>query len=343
MPKPQSHHTHSDRRATSNDRRNAKNTQTQTQSRHPTRTQPDRHALPAQAQTRDLQTNTRGQRYKVEAQTSLLDFLKLKLASQSLTSIKALLKHGCIRIGQTAVTQFDAPLIPGDEIEILTAQQARFALTDTRLSILFEDAHLLVVHKASGLHSADTTGKGVDNAASILEAYLRKRAPNKRIYIVHRLDRDTSGVMIFAKSREAQDRLVKSWNQSVLKREYIALAEGTFEQQDGTIDSYLYEDDRKVMHCTDDPRKGLRAITHFHVLSANSDYSLVRLELDTGRTNQIRVHLQSRHHPVAGDAKYGAATDPIGRLALHAQNITFKHPITHEVLSFQVDAPFSLY
>lgn len=232
--------------------------------------------------------------------------------------------------------------MPGDEIEILTAQQARFALTDTRLSILFEDAHLLVVHKASGLHSADTTGKGVDNAASILEAYLRKRAPNKRIYIVHRLDRDTSGVMIFAKSREAQDRLVKSWNQSVLKREYIAIAEGEFETAEGTIDCYLYEDDRKVMHCTDDPRKGLRAITHYHVLKATPTHTLLRLALDTGRTNQIRVHLQSLRHPVAGDAKYGAATDPIGRLALHAQNITFKHPITHEVLSFQVDAPFSL-
>lgn len=302
---------------------------------------PDKHRNPRHP-SECQNAPSRVRRFTVAEQTTLLEFLKLKLAGQSLTSIKNLLKHNCVRIDNAPVSQFDHPLPAGALVEILSPQQARFALTDARLTLLFEDEHILVVHKASGLHSADTTGHGVDNAASILEAYLRKRDPNRRIYIVHRLDRDTSGVMLFAKTREAQDRLVKNWNQSVLKREYIALAEGAFEKQDGTIDSYLYEDDRKVMHSTDDPHKGLRAITHFHVLKTTPALTLLRLELDTGRTNQIRVHLQSIHHPIAGDAKYGASSDPIGRLALHAQNITFTHPITHKVMSFQIDAPFSL-
>ena len=300
--------------------------------RHDSRVTP--HTCPNSPQ------NTR--RLRVQDPAPLLEFLKQKLPGKSLTSIKDLLKHACIRIDNAPVTQFDYPLAPGTEVELLSPQQARFALSDPRLTILFEDAHLLVVHKASGLHSVDTTGHGVDNAASILEAYIRKRDPARRIFIVHRLDRDTSGVMIFAKTREAQDKLVKSWNDSVLRREYIALAEGTFAHAEGTIDSYLYEDDRKVVHATSDPHKGLRAITHYWVLSASPTHSLVKLELDTGRTNQIRVHLQSLGHPIAGDAKYGATTDPINRLALHAQNITFKHPMTHKVLTFQVDAPFAL-
>ena len=227
----------------------------------------------------------------------------------------------------------------GDVVQICSAKTAKFGFDHPRLKLLFEDDFILVVDKASGLHSVDTTGHGVENAASLLENYIKRRTPEKRIYIVHRLDRDTSGVLIFAKTREAQNKLVSDWNDRVLERTYIAIAEGRLEQDCGTIESYLYEDEHKIVHSTQDPRLGLHAVTHFEVIQRSEQYTWLKLELETGRTNQIRVHLQSLRHPIIGDGKYGAKTNPIGRLGLHALNIKFYHPITHKILSFESPLP----
>lgn len=269
----------------------------------------------------------------------LLDFLTTKLSGQSATSIKQLLKHRCILVGDEAVTQFDYELVPGNEVSILSAGENRFSLNHPKLRIIFEDENLIAVEKASGLHSVDSTGGGCDNAASVLENYIRRRDPSKRIYVVHRLDRDTSGVLIFAKTREAQNRLVKTWNDSVRERAYIAIIEGKLPTDKGIIDSWLYEDDRKVVHSTHDPHLGLRAITHYKVIRTNEKYSEIRLDLETGRTNQIRVHLQSLGHPIIGDEKYGSQVDPIGRLGLHALNIRFRHPMNGREVSYVSPEP----
>ena len=273
--------------------------------------------------------------------SELLAFLLKTLAGQSQTSVKNLLKHRCILVNDQCVSQYNYILQPNDCVTVVSSHQKQFGLNHPKLRLLYEDDFILVVDKASGLHSVDTTGHGVENAASILDGYIRRKSPGKRIYIVHRLDRDTSGVMLFAKSREAQDVLVADWNERVLERTYIALAEGDMAPLTGTIDSWLYEDDRKVMHSTSDAGKGLRAITHYQVIEKGNGYTLVRLNLETGRTNQIRVHLQSLGFPVAGDGKYGAKTDPVRRLALHAMNIRFRHPFTQKVLAFSVDMPES--
>ena len=282
-----------------------------------------------------------GKKYTVTKNTELLPFLLEVLSGQSSTSVKNLLKHRCIAVNNNLTTQYNLLLKAGDCVTVISAKNNRFGLDHPKLQILYEDDSLLVVNKASGLHSVDSTGHGVENAAGILEHYIKRKSPDKRIYIVHRLDRDTSGVMLFAKSREAQNKLVSDWNERVLGRTYIALAEGEFVQQSGTIDSYLYEDERKVVHSTQDSSKGLRAITHYQVLKADSEYTLLKLDLETGRTNQIRVHLQSLGHPIAGDAKYGAKTNPIQRLALHAKTIKFSHPLTAKILSFNVEVPDS--
>ena len=281
----------------------------------------------------------RGQKITVDVEMQLLYFLRAKLSNRSATTIKDLLKHQCISVNDLVVTQFDHLLKMGDVVCVGAKGDAQFGLHHDKLQILYEDDFILVVNKASGLHSVDTTGKGVENACSILEKYIQKKSPNKRIYVVHRLDLDTSGVMLFAKNREAQNKLVANWNDSVEERIYIAIVEGHVEPSKGTIDSYLYEDDRKIIHSTSDASRGLRAITHYETMTSNEQYTMLRVSLDTGRTNQIRVHVQSIGHPVIGDGKYGAKTDPIGRLGLHAYNIKFRHPVFNKMMTFKVDMP----
>ena len=278
-------------------------------------------------------------RWQVETPCELLTFLIEKVPQQSGTSIKNQLKHGCIRVNDAVVTKHNYGLNAGDCVCVVSSRESKYGLNHPKLRLLFEDDFIVVVDKACGLHSVDTTGKGVENASGLLEAYIRRRSPQKRIYVVHRLDRDTSGVMIFAKCREAQNRLVADWNERVLERRYIAVAEGVFEPKSGTIDSYLYEDAHKVVHSTNDPKRGLRAITHYRVIDENGSMSLLALDLETGRTNQIRVHLQSIGHPVVGDLKYGATNDCFGRLALHAETICFRHPITQKVVKFESAVP----
>lgn len=284
----------------------------------------------------------RGQKISVAEDAPLLSFLRVQLSNRSATAIKDLLKHQCISVNDRVITQFDYLLKNGDVVCVGSKSDAQFGLHHDKLQILYEDDFIIVVNKASGLHSVDTTGKGVENACGILEKYIHKKSPGKRIYVVHRLDRDTSGVMLFAKSREAQNKLVANWNDSVEERIYIAIVEGHVEPAKGTIDSYLYEDEHKVIHSTSDGSKGLRAITHYETISSNEQYTTLRVSLDTGRTNQIRVHMQSIGHPVVGDGKYGAKTDPIGRLGLHAYNIKFKHPVLNKMMGFKVEAGFNL-
>ncbi len=288
----------------------------------------------------------------VEASASLLDFLKEKLYPQSASSIKSLLKHGCIGIEKGSLraadtlrgamqteTHFDFRLTRGDTVFVLSARQIRYGLHHPMLRILYEDNDIIAADKSSGLHSVDSTGGGVDNAASILDRYIKSRNPEKRIYVVHRLDRDTSGVMIFAKTREAQNRLVAHWNESICERAYVAVVEGHLPARSGTVDTYLYEDAHKIVHSCDNPELGERAITHYRVLNENKSHSLVLCNLETGRTNQIRVHMASVGCPVAGDLKYGAASDALGRLGLHAKSIVFDHPITRRRLSFESAEP----
>lgn len=297
----------------------------------------------------------------VDEPLTLLEFLKSKLRSHSVSSIKRLLKYGCIGVDASEIrspaetenldrerrangkwqiiSQFDYRLTRGDKVFVLSARANRYGFHHDLLRLLYEDNDIVVVDKSSGLHSVDSTHRGIENAASIVEAYMKKKNPDKRVYVVHRLDRDTSGVMIFAKTREAQNRLVKSWNDVVEKREYTAIVLGHMPAKSGTIDAYLYEDAHKIVHATDDPSRGARAVTHYRVVEENAEFSRIVCELETGRTNQIRVHVASLGHPIVGDLKYGATRDDLHRLGLHARNIAFKHPISHQLMRFEVTEP----
>lgn len=277
--------------------------------------------------------------WKVESECQLLSFLKLHLNSQSISSVKEQLKRGCVLVNDRVSTQFDDILSPGDTVKLVSKHQKKYAFSHPLLKIIYEDDALIVVEKGSGLHSVDATHGGVENACGLLENYVRRRYPERRIYVVHRLDRDTSGVMMFAKTRMAQDILVKNWRRMVTARRYIAITEGTPQPDVGTIDSYLYEDAHKVMHVASHAGDGMRAVTHYRVMAHSDRYAMLSLHLETGRTNQIRVHLQSIGHPIVGDLKYRAKTDPIHRLSLHAASLCFIHPLTHKKLAFESPLP----
>jgi 23S rRNA pseudouridine1911/1915/1917 synthase len=173
-----------------------------------------------------------------------------------------------------------------------------------------------------------------------LADYQKENNPRNRLFIVHRIDRETSGVMMFVKTREVQDALKDSWNESVIERVYIAVVEGTPDKAEDTVVSYLHEDRSFRVHSnqTDDGR-GKEAVTHYRVIRQNDRYAMLKVELDTGRKNQIRVHMQDIGHPIVGDLKYGASSSPIGRIGLHAQVLAFVHPKTKEILRFETPIP----
>jgi 23S rRNA pseudouridine1911/1915/1917 synthase len=204
------------------------------------------------------------------------------------------------------------------------------------LVLLYEDRDLLVVDKPPGLLSIAAGAEREKTAYWILSEYLRRKGEKRRPAVVHRLDRETSGVMLFAKSDTVKRKLMEHWDEAVLERRYLALAEGELTEAEGTIDAPLGEDQKgRVIVLSG----GQRAVTHWKLLKTGRGLSLLSLELETGRRNQIRAHLAHLGHPVAGDKKYGAKTDPLNRLCLHAERIVFHHPQDGRVLTFTVKGP----
>ena len=176
---------------------------------------------------------------------------------------------------------------------------------------------------------------------SILSNYVKDKNKDSKIFIVHRLDRETSGLMLFAKNEEMQELLQESWKETVEERSYLAVIDGKLDPAEGSYRSYLFESKVFKVHSTNDPEKGREAITHYSTLKSNDNYSLLKVNLETGRKNQIRVHLQELKHPVVGDKKYGSNSNPIGRLGLHAWVLAFKHPITGKKVRFETSVPGS--
>ncbi len=207
------------------------------------------------------------------------------------------------------------------------------------LAVLYEDKDILVVDKPEGLLTVATEREKSRTAQSILTDYIRTGCGRcrKRLFVVHRLDRDTSGVLIFAKSEEAMLRLKAQWKET--EKKYLAVVHGRCEKQSGTITSYLVEDDEYRMHRTSDRTKGKLSQTAYTVLRMTKNYSLLEVVLLTGRKNQIRVHLADIGHPIVGDTKYGNEDDEQPRMALHARSISFKHPFSGKKLAFQSEVP----
>lgn len=269
----------------------------------------------------------------------LLEFLRSNLPQLSRTAVKALLKYDQIRLEGTVTNQFDIPVAPGQTISINFSRPWQ-TLSNPRLRIIYEDDDIIVVNKGYGLLSVGTDNKKEGTAYSILRDYLKRLNPANKLFIVHRLDQHTSGLMLFAKNIKAKEAMQHNWNNMVLDRRYATIVEGCPEPAEGVRRSRLLENAQHLMYSTDDP-KGLEAVTRYKVLKSRNGYSLVDVSLDTGRKNQIRVHMHDMGTPIAGDRRYGAKTSPIHRLALHARTLRFVHPMTHKDMNFSIPLPAS--
>jgi 23S rRNA pseudouridine1911/1915/1917 synthase len=207
------------------------------------------------------------------------------------------------------------------------------------IRILFEDRDIIAVDKPAGLLSIATAKDEEQTLYRLINRYLKQKRKQERIFIVHRLDRDTSGVVLFAKSFKVKEKLQDSWKTAVFDKLYLAVVEGSVNDNKKEIRSFLAENKAFRVYSTQDRTEGKEAITRFECVSRNRDYSLLKIRLDTGRKNQIRVQLADYGHPVAGDKKYGAKTNPLHRLCLHATELSFAHPVTGEKISLASPPP----
>ena len=276
--------------------------------------------------------------WDVPETTTLLAFVEKRLADHSKTKVKSMLKHNQFAVNSMPTSQFDTPLEDGDKVSVNFTKSFR-VFSSPRIKLVYEDNDILVINKGYGVLSMGTDNIKEGTAYSIMREYVKYSDPRAKVFIVHRLDRDTSGLMMLAKTMEAKDTMQHNWNNMVLNRKYVAVVEGVIPDDEGVVKSYLAETAQFEVYSTQDPTKGQLAITRYKVLKRSSGYTLVELELDTGRKNQIRVHMKDLGHPIVGDRKYGASSSPIRRLALHARTLRFVHPITRKEINFELPVP----
>lgn len=272
--------------------------------------------------------------YPVETETTLLPFLLEAVKDKSRNTVKGLLTRGQVLVDGKGVTRHDHRLVPGQTVTILPEIVRKAALP---FPILWEDEEILVVDKPAGLLSMASDKEKVRTAYHQVTEYVRAGNPKARVFIVHRLDRDTSGVLLFAKSEGIKRAFQDNWESIVRRRGYTAVVEGAPPRQVDTIRTFLRENGIHKVYSVS--TGGKEAITHYRTVKQGKNYALLEVDLSTGRKNQIRVHLSEIGCPVAGDRTYGAATDPLGRLCLHAHELAFTHPITGKETTYRAELP----
>ncbi|UHA72231.1 RluA family pseudouridine synthase [Paenibacillus sp. 481] len=276
--------------------------------------------------------------YPVTEPTELLLFLLSSLSNLGRNAVKSILARGQVSVNGRAVTAYNFPLQPGHTV---TIQREKIVEQEPLigLSIVHEDEDIIVIHKEAGLLSIASDQENEITAYRQLTSHVRQHNPNSRIFVVHRLDRDTSGVMLFAKNEQAKQTLQNSWQDMVQERSYVALVEGKVKKESGTIKSWLKESSTLKMYSSPYDNDGQLAVTHYKVIQTIAQFSLLEVHLETGRKNQIRVHMQDIGHPIVGDKKYGSKSKAIGRLGLHARVIAFTHPTTGQLIRYETDIP----
>ena len=285
--------------------------------------------------------------FKVSHSDKLLEFLLRKM-QLSRNSVKGLLSDHKVLVNGKMTSQFDYPLAKDDEVKIArnpvrmqaiekAVRERKPAANPIRSMIIYEDENYLVINKPNGLLSVESD-KERNCAYGYAVDYLKEKDKKARPYILHRIDKETSGVLVFAKDIELHSKLKMHWSEDVQLREYIAIVSGKMEKESGTITSYLKENSSNMVYVSKD-KNGKKSITHYEVLEANDDYSLLRVHIDTGRKNQIRVQMASLGHPIIGDDKYGNGIDPLKRLGLHASRLDFIDPSSGRTMSFKARTP----
>lgn len=275
---------------------------------------------------------------QVDEEIGLLDFLLKNAGNKSRTKIKATLRGQGIKVNGRITTQFDYQLKPGMKVSISKAKRDGQQLVSRYVKLLYEDRHIVVIEKAEGILSM-AAGHSSLNVKSVLDDYFHKSHQRCTAHVVHRLDRETSGLMIYAKDMDTEQILEHNWHDIVYDRRYVAVVSGEIEDDGGTIANWLKDNKAYVTYSSPVDNGGKYAITHFHVLARTTEHSLVEYRLETGRKNQIRVHSADMGHPVCGDMKYGNGDDPLHRLCLHAYRLDFYHPITGARMEFETPIP----
>ena len=274
--------------------------------------------------------------FPVTKPCTLLDFLFEVLKGQSRNSVKSTLTSKRVSVDGAPITQFDFKLYPGDTV-IISKEPIR-KKTRSNLPIIYEDDEIIVINKPSGLLSIASDKEKGSTAYRMLSDYVQQKDKHNRIFVVHRLDEDTSGVLMVAKNPDIQKALQDNWNDIVTKRGYYAIVEGQLKEKSGTIKSYLKKTAQNLMYSSKD-KNGQYSITHYKVMKESDKYSLLDVNIDTGRKNQIRVHLGDLGHHVIGDDKYGNPSNPLKRLGLHAYCLEFTHPIKKKKMKFVAPMP----
>lgn len=266
----------------------------------------------------------------------LLDALVELFPDSSKTTLRQMLQSGRIRVNAEVEKNAKLELDPGDVIEI--GEKSSRVTLPPELSLLHEDDDIVVVIKANGLLTVATERERENTAQAYLNVYLKEKR-EERIHVVHRLDRETSGVLLFAKNFESRQRLKDRFAEHDIDRVYVAIIEGSMDAPEGTIRSHLLEMKDLRMASVDAHPDAKLAVTHFRTIESNGQYSMLEVTLETGRKNQIRAHLTEAGHPVVGDQLYGSSINPMGRLGLHAKLLGFAHPTTGERMTFTAPVP----
>ena len=270
----------------------------------------------------------------VKYEGELLDYLYNNLDMPK-KRIKQYLVHGAIYVNNNRTTQYNYKVIPGMNIMIDTDSKNKKTLP---FEVLFEDDNIIVVNKPSGLLTIATNKEKDRTLYHIVREYLVSKDRNARVFVVHRLDRDTSGIVVLAKNEKIKNQLQENWNEYVSLREYVAVVHGHMKNESDRIVQRLKETRTNLVYVSRDG-EGKEAITNYKVIKENDNYSLVNVSIETGRKNQIRVAFQSLRHPIVGDKKYGDSKDKESRLYLHANRLKMYYPVLKKDILFETANP----
>lgn len=281
-----------------------------------------------------------GRRLTVKEEDTLLPFLYKSLEKEhSRTAVKSLLSKGQVSVNGETTTQFDTPLSPNSLVQI-TYGKGKVVLSHPMLKVVWEDESLIVVNKKQGLLSVSNPKVKEKTAYHLLSDYVKKTDSRNKIFILHRLEREASGLMVFAKNKGVQTQLHANWNVMVTNRSYAVAVEGRPERDTDLLTSYNSIGERQTTYITS-ADSGTESIMRYRLLKTNNLYSLMELTIESGHRNLIREQMESLGTPVAGDEKYGAKTNPLGRIALHANKLFFVHPVTNKEMRFEIPIPSS--
>lgn len=261
----------------------------------------------------------------------LIDFLRNNISYKSKNSVKSMISNGCIYVNDVLVSKANYIVKNGDKVIVILRQ---IYFKDYKIDVIYEDDYFIGINKPSGLLSVSTDNGGI-NAYSIVKNYVKKK-----LFVLHRLDKDTSGILLFCKDEKIKNLMQDKWNEVVLKRGYLAIVIGHLKNRNGIIKSYLYDDKNYNVKSCNDPSKGKLAITNYYVIKSNKKYSILQIFLDTGRKNQIRVHMNDIGTSILGDNKYGSVKSD--RLYLHSNILEFIHPVSGNKIEINCSCDFEL-